>query len=112
MVYFQSRNTQKSVSELVLLHLSNDLPRSLHFDVTLLPKTLPCFHTVIYDVNVSSSKLNNNVVKIQDWAYKQIYFKPTRIKKLKKLYFPEKKFLIEISILIISQLKKQQLTNT
>ena len=85
----------------------NDLPQSLHSCVKLFADDTLLF-SVIHDVVTSSATLNNDLVKIQEWAYNwKMYFNPDKNKL--KSYFQGslEKFFIPISPLMISQLKDQ-----
>ena len=46
----------------------NDLPQGLHSDVKLFADDTSLF-SVIHDVDASSATLNNDLVKIQEWAF-------------------------------------------
>ena len=46
----------------------NDLPQGLHSDVKLFADDTSLF-SVIHDVDASSTTLNNDLVKIQEWVY-------------------------------------------
>ena len=112
----------------------NDLPQGLRSDVKLSTDDTSLF-SVIHDVDASPATLNNDLVKIQEWAYNwkmsfnatlnndlvkiqewaynwKMSFNPDKnkqINKLKKIYFQGslEKFFIPISLLMISQLKDQ-----
>ena len=80
----------------------NDLPQGLHSDVKLFADDTSLF-SVIHDVDASSATLNNDLVKIQEWAYNwKMSFNPD---KNKQVIFS--RFFIPVSPLMISQLKDQ-----
>ena len=61
--------TQGSVlGPLFFLSNINDLPRGLHSNVKLFADDTSLF-SVIHDVDGWSTTLNNDLVKIQEWAY-------------------------------------------
>ena len=64
----------------------NDLPQSLHSDVKLFADDT-LFFSVIHDVVISSATLNNDLVKIQEWAYNwKMYFNPDKNKQAKVIF--------------------------
>ena len=80
----------------------NDLPKGLHSEVKLFADDTSLF-SVIHDVDASSATLNNDLVKIQEWAYNwKMSFNPD---KNKQVIFS--RFFIPVSPLMISQLKDQ-----
>ena len=52
----------------LLLIFINDLPRSLHADIKLFAHDTQLF-SVVDDIDESASKLNNDLTRIQEWAY-------------------------------------------
>ena len=46
----------------------NDFPQGLYSDVKLFADNTSLF-SVIHDVDASSATLNNDLLKIQEWAY-------------------------------------------
>ena len=68
----------------------NDLPQGLHSDVKLFADDTSLF-SVIYDVDASSAILNNDLVKIQEWAYNwEMSFYPDRNKQAQEVIFSRK----------------------
>ena len=66
--------------------------------------------SVINDVDTSSATQNNDLVKIQEWAFSwKMSFNPDRNKKAQEVIFSRKhrKVFIPISFLMISQLSDQ-----
>ena len=58
----------------------NNLPQGLHSDVKLFADDTSLF-SVIHDVDGSSATQNNDLVKIQEWAYNwKMSFNPDRNK--------------------------------
>ena len=87
----------------------NGLPQGLHSDVKLFADETSLF-SVIHDVDASSATLNNDIVKIQKWAYNwKISFNTDRNKQAQEVIFQERleKVFNHISILMITQLKDQ-----
>ena len=65
----------------------NDLPQALHSDVKLFADDTSLF-SVIHDVDVSPATLNNELVKIQEWACNwKISFSPDKNKQAKEAIF-------------------------
>ena len=56
-----------SVNVLFLIYI-NDLPRGLHADIKLFAEDTLLF-SVVDDIGESASKLNNDLIRIQEWAY-------------------------------------------
>ena len=54
---------------LLFLIYINDLPQGLHADIKLFADDTSLF-SVVDDIDESSSKLNNDLIRIQEWAYK------------------------------------------
>ena len=68
----------------------NDLPQGLHSDVKLFADDTSLF-SVIHDVDASSATLNNDLVKIQEWAYNwKMSFNPDRNKQAQEVIFSRK----------------------
>ena len=68
----------------------NDLPQGLHSDVKLFADDTSLF-SVIHDVDASSATLNNDLVKIQEWAYNwKMSFNPDKNKQAKEVIFSRK----------------------
>ena len=75
---------------LLFLIYINDLPQGLHSDVKLFPDDTLLF-SVIHDVDASPATLNNDLVKIQEWAYNwKMSFNPDRNKKAQEVIFSRK----------------------
>ena len=87
----------------------NGLPQGLHSDVKLFADETSLF-SVMHDADASSATLNNDIVKIQKWAYNwKISFNTDRNKQAQEVIFQERleKVFNHISILMITQLKDQ-----
>ena len=68
----------------------NDLPQGLHSDVKLFADDTSLF-SVIHDVDASSATLNNDLVKIQEWAYNwKMSFNPDKNKQAQEVIFSRK----------------------
>ena len=75
---------------LFLLIYINDLPQGLHSDVKLFIEDTSLF-SVIYDVDASSATLNNDLAKIQEWAFNwKMSFYPDRNKQAQEVIFSRK----------------------
>ena len=89
--YVNSGIPQESVLRpLFLLIYTNELPQGLHSDVKLIADDTWLF-SVIHDVDVSSATLNNDLVKIQEYAYYwKMSFYPDWNKQAEKVIFSRK----------------------
>ena len=64
----------------------NDLPWGLHADIKLFADDTSLFSDVD-NIDESASKLNNDLIRIQEWAYQwKISFILTELNQLMKLY--------------------------
>ena len=71
--------------------------------------------SVVDDTDESASKLNNDLIRMQEWAYQwEMSFNPTELNQLMKLYSLKKLKIVFILIfnLIACQLLKQHLKST
>ena len=74
----------------------NDLPLGLTINVKLFPDDTSLF-SVVNNASVSASRLNNNLVKIRDWAFNwKMPFNPDPTKQPKEVVFFKKKVLVLI----------------
>ena len=75
----------------------NDLPIGLTTNVKLFADDTPLF-SVVNNASVSASRLNNDLVKIRDWAFSlKMPFNPDPTKQAKEVIFSKKKkFLVLI----------------
>ena len=70
----------------------NDLPQGLRSDVKLSADDTSLF-SVIHDVDASPATLNNDLVKIQEWAYNwKMSFNATLNNDLRKVFHPNLSF--------------------
>ena len=77
---------------LFLLICINDLPLGLTTTVKLFADDTSLF-SVVNNASVSASRLNNDLVKIQDWAFNwKMSFNPDPTKQVKEVIFSEKRF--------------------
>ena len=83
-VMVNSRNVNAGLPQgpLFFLIYINELPQGLHSDVKLFAYG-PSLFSVIHDVDASPATLNNDLVKIQEWAYNwKMSFNPDRNKQV------------------------------
>ena len=71
----------------------NDLPIGLTTNVKLFADDTPLF-SVVNNASVSASRLNNDLVKIRDWAFNlKMPFNPDPTKQAKEIIFSKKKII-------------------
>ena len=74
----------------------NDLPLGLTTNIKLFADDTSLF-SVVNNASVSASRLNNDLVKIRDWAFNwKMSFNPDPTKQGKEVIFSKKKFLVLI----------------
>ena len=84
----------------------NDLPQGLHADIKLFADDTLLF-SVVDDIDESASKLNNDLIRMQEWAYQwEMSFNPAQLNQLMKLYSVEK---LKILFTLIFTLRTCQL---
>ena len=89
-------NARFSCSPIIFLIYINDLPLCLATNVNLFADETSLFWFV-NNASVSASRLNNDFVKIWDWAFNwKISFNPDPIKQGKEVVFFQKKVLVLI----------------
>ena len=68
----------------------NDLPRGFHADIKLFTDDTSLF-SVVDDIDESASKLNNDLIRIQEWPYQwKMSFNPGRTKPAHEVMFSRK----------------------
>ena len=87
-----SRTTRGSVlGPMFFLIYINDLPEGLNSEIKLFADDTSLF-SIINCVNTSASTLNNNLLKIKDWAYQwKMSFNPDQTKQAQEIIFSRKK---------------------
>ena len=92
MVNRQSGNPLQLVYRKVRLIYINDFPLGLTTNVKLFADDTLLF-SVVNNASVSASRLNNDLVKIQDWAFNwKMSFNPDPTKQVKEVIFSKKHF--------------------
>ena len=92
MVNRQSGNRLQLVYRKVRLIYINDFPLGLTTNVKLFANDTLLF-SVVNNASVSASRLNNDLVKIQDWAFNwKMSFNPDPTKQVKEVIFSKKRF--------------------
>ena len=85
-----------ALGSLFFLIYMNDLPIGLTTNVKLFADDTPLF-SVVNNASVSASRLNNDLVKIRDWAFNlKMPFNPDPTKQAKEIIFSKKKLLVLI----------------
>ena len=80
-------------NSLVFLIYINDLPVGLTTNVKPFAEDTSLF-SVVNNASISASRLNNNLVKIRDWAFNwKMSFHPDPTKQAKEVIFSKKKIL-------------------
>ena len=89
--YVRAGVLQGSVLGLLLLLIYiNGLPLGSHADIKLFADNTSLF-SVVYDIDESEYKLYNDLIRIQEWAYKWIIsFNPDRIMPANEVIFSRK----------------------
>ena len=84
------------LGQLFFLIYPNDLPLGLTTNVKLFADDTFLF-SIVNSASVSASRLNNDLVKIRDWAFNWIMsFNPDPTKQMKEIIFLKKKLLVLI----------------